>query len=191
MRSMQLMMSDAYIGTMYSKYTCNPPSHHVLRHENMQTSHGCSFCVLVFGDCASFLMWCRYITSILSVSMDTMVLRQSSEVSMDTVRNGALISIVSCYTCTLSVMPRSLEFSGTAHPIIRNKKNMAVLTSHGSRVLAEPFEIVLDIVDDGTAAASNDSAYEFGCSYWSVNRSEWVTDGVVVARTATNLTCQL
>ena len=65
---------------------------------------------------------------------------------MDTVRNGALISIVSCYTCTLSVMPRSLEFSGTAHPIIRNKKNMAVLTSHGSRVLAEPFEINISAI---------------------------------------------
>ena len=146
MRSMQLMMSDAYIGTMYSKYKCNPPSHHVLRHENMQTCHGCSFRVLVFADCASFVMWFRCGISTLSVSMGTMVLRQSSEVSMDTVRNGALISIVSCYTCTLSLMPRSLEFSGTSHPIIRNKKNMAFPTSHGTRIFSVPFEINISAI---------------------------------------------
>ena len=91
-------------------------------------------------------MWFRCGISTLSVSMDTMVLRQSSEVSMGTVRNGALISIVSFYTCTLSLMPRSLEFSGTSHPIIRNKKNMAFPTSHGTRIVSVPFEINISAI---------------------------------------------
>ena len=65
---------------------------------------------------------------------------------MGTVHNGALMSIVKSYTCIVTRNAHRPEFSGTSHPIIRNKKNMAFPTSHGSRIVSVPFEINISAI---------------------------------------------
>ena len=80
------------------------------------------------------------------MSIDTMFLGQSSGVSMGTVRNGAIMSIVKCYTCILTLNVRKLEFSGRAALIVLNHKNMAFPTSHGSRIVSVPFEINISAI---------------------------------------------
>ena len=65
---------------------------------------------------------------------------------MDTVRNGALMSIVKSYTCIVTLNVRKLEFSGRVALIVLNHKNMAFPTSHGSRIVSVPFEINISAI---------------------------------------------
>eukprot|EP01052_Picozoa_sp_SAG31_P047274 SAG31_NODE_9394_length_1284_cov_4.587342_1_plen_422_part_10 len=55
--------------------------------------------------------------------------------------------------------------------------------------LPEPFTIVMD-VDASDNRTNRRSRHDFSCAYWDINRSQFVVDGELVARTETNVTCQ-
>ena len=67
--------------------------------------------------------------------------------------------------------------------------------SDGSEIvlsgLSQPFEVVLDTLKSEGPPGQSSAGSSFGCAHWNVGLSKWITDGMLVAQTESNITCQV